>query len=68
MDALRESSPDVRVIAIEALEKLEEKDALPSLRRLLDDNAKSDFGGQVSVADAARKAIIKLERRPDSMQ
>ena len=62
--ALSESSTDVRVVAIEALEKLNAKDALPDLRRLLGDNARSDFGEQVSVAEAARKAIFKLEQHP----
>jgi HEAT repeat protein len=68
VEALHESSPDVRVIAIEALEKLNAKDTLPSLRALLDDNARSDFGEQLSVAEAARKAIIKLERQPDGVR
>jgi HEAT repeat protein len=68
MEALRENSPDVRVIAIESLDKLHAKDALPRLRSLLDDNARSGFGEQVSVAEAARKAIINLERSPDSVQ
>ena len=62
--ALSESSTDVRVVAIEALEKLNAKDALPDLRSLLDDNARSDFGEQVSVAEAARNAIFKLEQHP----
>jgi HEAT repeat protein len=62
VDALRDKSPDVRVIAIEALGKLNAKESLPSLRSLLDDNERSHFGQLVSVADAARAAITKLER------
>jgi HEAT repeat protein len=60
IDALRVTSPDVRVIAIEALGKLNAKEALPSLGPLLDDGEKSHFGQQVSVAEAARAAITKL--------
>src|ERR1022692_1335471 len=51
--------PGTTVIAIESLDKL---------HALLDDNARSGFGEQVSVAEAARKAIINLERSPDSVQ
>jgi HEAT repeat protein len=61
MEALHDKNPDVRVIAIEALGNLNAKEALPSLRRLLDDNERSHFGQLVSVADAARAAIGKLE-------
>jgi len=61
VEALHSGSPDVRVIAIEALAKRNVKDALPNLRPLLDDNARSHFGQLVSVADAARAAITKLE-------
>jgi hypothetical protein len=61
VDALRDKSPDVRVIAIEALGKLNAQESLPSLRSLLDDNERSHFGQLVSVADAARTAITKLE-------
>jgi HEAT repeat protein len=48
--------------SIEALGKLNAKESLPSLRSLLDDNERSHFGQLVSVADAARAAITKLER------
>jgi hypothetical protein len=37
------------------------RDALPALRRLLDDHQRTTFGNQVPVADAARAAITKLE-------
>jgi hypothetical protein len=37
------------------------KDALPGLTSLLNDHEKSRFGNQVSVADAARAAIAKLQ-------
>jgi HEAT repeat protein len=61
LEALHSGSPDVRVTAIESLAKLNAKEALPNLRPLLDDNARSHLGRMVSVADAARAAITKLE-------
>jgi HEAT repeat protein len=51
----------MRVLAIYALEKLAAKDALPALYRLLNDNDKSKLGDPVSVAEAAKAAIAKLE-------
>jgi HEAT repeat protein len=58
---LADKNPSMRVLAIYALEKLGAKDALPVLYRLLSDTETSDFGDQVSVAEAAKAAIIKLE-------
>jgi HEAT repeat protein len=63
--ALLDKNPNVRVTAIESLGKLNATEALPSLRRLLDDNEKSHYGELVSVAEAARAAVAKLEDRPD---
>ena len=60
LDALGDDSPSMRVMAIYALEALNAKEALPRLAALLDDNRRSNFGAQVSVADAARAAIAKL--------
>lgn len=62
VEALHDKSPDVRVIAIESLGKLNAKETLPSLRPLLDDNERSHFGQLVSVADTARAAITKFEQ------
>jgi hypothetical protein len=53
--------PSMRVQAIYALETLNAREALPRLKSLLDDHRKSNFGAQVSVADAARGAIAKLQ-------
>ena len=61
MGALNNKSSDVRVIAIQSLESLGAKEALPRLRSLLDDNERSHFGTLLSVADAARAAIAKLQ-------
>jgi HEAT repeat protein len=61
---LDDSSPDMRVLAIYALEQLDAKEALPRIRRLLFDPETIHFDGLISVADAAREAVVKLERPP----
>jgi hypothetical protein len=58
--ALDDESPSTRVLVIYALETLRAREALPRLTALLDDHRTSNFGAQVSVADAARAAIAKL--------
>lgn len=58
---LADENPSMRVLAIYALEKIGAKDALPALYRLLNDNEKSNFADLVSVAQAAKSAITKLE-------
>ena len=60
LNALDDDSPSMRVMAIYALEALNANEALPRLVSLLDDNRRSNFGAQVSVADAAKAAIAKL--------
>ena len=59
--ALADSDPSMRVLAIYGLEQLHATDAIPALRRLLEDHQRTTFGNQVPVADAARAAITKLE-------
>ena len=67
IETLQDRSPDVRVDAILALEKLGARDALPDLRALLNDQETTHFhartgqGPQVSVGEIAREAIGKLE-------
>jgi hypothetical protein len=51
----------MRVLSIYALETLNAREALPRLISLLDDHRTSNFGAQVSVADAAKAAIAKLQ-------
>jgi HEAT repeat protein len=63
VQALHDTSPDVRVIAIHAIEKLNARETLPDLRPLLNDHERSHLGNQVSVAEAAQAAIAKLEAR-----
>jgi hypothetical protein len=61
LDALDEDSPSMRVLSIYALETLNAKEALPRLIALLNDHRKSNFGAGVSVAEAAKAAIAKLQ-------
>jgi hypothetical protein len=61
LDVLDADDPTMRVLAIYALETLHAREALPRLISLLNDNRKSNFGAQVSVADAAKAAIAKLQ-------
>jgi HEAT repeat protein len=65
IETLQDRSPDVRVDAIQALEKLGAREALPDLRALLNDQETTRFhartGKQVSVAEIAQEAIVKLE-------
>jgi len=62
--SIRPGSQSCPTIAIDSLQKLNVKEALPSLRLLLGDDEKSHFGDLVSVSDAARAAIAKLEAIP----
>ena len=64
METLGDNSSDMRVLAIYALEKLKAKEALPQLHALLDDDEKIHFDGDVTVAEAARAAMAKLEEIP----
>lgn len=64
IQTLSDKSPDMRVLAVYALEKLRAKEALPQLRLLLADDEKIHFDGLGTVSDAARAAITKLDTRP----
>jgi HEAT repeat protein len=64
INALHDKNPDMRVLAIHALEQLNAKQALPEIRTLLGDHEKIHFDGTIPVAEAAKKAIIKLEQKP----
>jgi HEAT repeat protein len=61
INALENKDPSILVLVIYALERMKATDALPALHALLSDDARSTFGNMVSVADAARNAIAKLE-------
>jgi HEAT repeat protein len=51
----------MRVLAIYALAELKATEALPRLRELLGDDARSNFGRLESVSEAAQAAIAKLQ-------
>jgi len=57
-------NPDERVIAVDALAKLDAKEALPRLRVLLNDSERCHFGRAIPVSEAAAEAIKKLEAAP----
>jgi hypothetical protein len=60
INTLGDASPSLRVLAIYALETLHAREAVPRLTSLLNDHAKTNFGVQISVADAAKAAIAQL--------
>jgi HEAT repeat protein len=59
--ALGNPSVEVRRWSAEALGRLGAKEALPHLRRLLNDNERSRLADMITVAEAARRAIEMLE-------
>jgi HEAT repeat protein len=61
IESLSDENPSMRVLAIYALVELKATEALPRLRQLLDDDARSNFGKLESVAEAAQAAIAKLQ-------
>lgn len=64
MEMLHDSSPDMRVLSIYALEELQAKEALPELRLLTKDDARIHFDRLGTVAEAAKSAILKLAAVP----
>lgn len=60
IESLRDKSSNVRVIAINALEKLRAYAALPHLHALLNDQG---YGDKTTVAEAAKAAIAALETK-----
>jgi HEAT repeat protein len=59
--SLSDLDPSMRVLAIHALIELKATGAVPRLRQLLDDTARSTFDKFESVAEAAQDAIDKLQ-------
>lgn len=64
LQVLERDDPSVRVLAIYALEKLNAHEALPRLRKLLQDNRRSNFGDLTTVAEAAKRAIARISPLP----
>jgi HEAT repeat protein len=61
MASLNDPDPSMRVLAIHALAELKASEALPRLRTLLDDHARSNFDRFESVGDAAQAVIAALQ-------
>jgi hypothetical protein len=59
--ALDNDDPSNRVLVIYALEALNAKEAVPRLLTLVNDDRQSRFGALVSVSEAAKAAIAKLQ-------
>jgi hypothetical protein len=59
--ALDNDDPSNRVLVIYALEALHAKEAVPRLLTLVNDDRKSRFGALVTVSEAAKAAIAKLQ-------
>ena len=64
IQTLSDKSPDMRVLAIYALETLKAKEALPQLHLLLNDQETIHFDGLGTVGEAARAAVAKLNALP----
>jgi HEAT repeat protein len=65
IETLDDSSPDMRVLAIDALQQLKAKEALPKIRTLLNDQEKTHFDGLIPVAEAAKAAVASLQGSPN---
>ncbi len=59
--ALDNDDPSNRVLVIYALETLQAKEAIPRLQTLVNDDRRSRFGSLVTVAEAAKAALAKLQ-------
>ena len=59
--ALDNDDPSNRVLVIYALERLHAKEAIPHLLILVNDHRKSNFGLLVTVSEAAKAAIARLQ-------
>ena len=59
--ALDIDDPSNRVLVSYALEAWHAKEAVPRLLTLVNDDRKSSFGALVSVSEAAKAAIAKLQ-------
>lgn len=64
IDTLDDASPNMRVLAIYALEALKAKQSLPRLRLMVNDQERINFDGLGTVADAAKKAVSELQALP----
>jgi HEAT repeat protein len=63
IERMERDDPSARVQAIYALEKLNAREALPTLRELLQDDSRSNFGDRPTVAEAAKRGIAVISQR-----
>ena len=59
--SLSSEDPSFRVLLIQALERLDARDAIPALTLLLNDRDRSHVDDLIPVAEAARHAIARIE-------
>ena len=59
--ALDNDDPSQRVLVIYALETLHAKEAVPRLLTLVKDDPESRFGALVTVSEAAKAAVARLQ-------
>ena len=64
IEKLSDSDTNMRVLAVYALVDLKATEALPRLRQLFADDARSNFGKMESVAEAAHAAVDRLQSEP----
>ena len=62
IERMERDDPSARVLAIYALERLNAREALPTLQELLRDNRRSNFGDRTTVAEAAKRAIAVISQ------
>jgi HEAT repeat protein len=60
IQTLDDPNPDMRVLAIYALEKLHATEALPAIQRLIHDQERIHFDGLIAVSEAAMEAESRL--------
>jgi HEAT repeat protein len=61
INSLSDADPSFRVLVIRALEQLQATEAIPALTLLLNDPDRSHVDDLIPVAEAARRAIARIE-------
>jgi hypothetical protein len=63
--ALDDPNPRTRMYAIQSLQEMRAREAVPRLRAMRNDTVRPNPGLPLTVGDAARAAVADLERRPE---
>jgi hypothetical protein len=58
IETLKDSDPDMRVLAIYALERLRATEVLPAIQQRMDDMERIHFDGLIPVSDVAKEAAV----------